>query len=242
MKHQRYVSDELTHFVGRNLKTNRKQFDLMCKILKEGLLSYPPNFPSFGNSNVRTTFGKDITASSNKMINPDMVCFCDIPIEDMSIHIKKYSPFGFSFSKEFILKKGGAPVFYIPKNAISPITDPLGKGHQTFSDIFDNRIKDHSTIETFIQQNGNININPVFLEYDRFLFFHFWGYLKFFDENLDDRDNNNFYLEREWRIINALSFSIDDVVRVFLKKEMVHKFKTIFPDFCGEITFTNKYT
>ena len=43
------------------------------------------------------------------------LCFCDIPIAELSIHVKKYSCFGLSFSKQFIIGKGGKPVLYIPK-------------------------------------------------------------------------------------------------------------------------------
>jgi hypothetical protein len=43
------------------------------------------------------------------MINPDMVCFCDIPFEDLSIHVKKYSFTGLSFTKDFVASKGGCP-------------------------------------------------------------------------------------------------------------------------------------
>ena len=44
-------------------------------------------------------------------------CFCDIPVEDLKIHVKKYSRFGLAFDKNLIVNKGGAPVNYIPNKS-----------------------------------------------------------------------------------------------------------------------------
>jgi hypothetical protein len=40
---QRYVSNELTHFVGRSLADEDRQFDLLVAILKTGQLRSPRN-------------------------------------------------------------------------------------------------------------------------------------------------------------------------------------------------------
>jgi hypothetical protein len=115
---QRYVSTELTHFVGRGLVTE-KQYRLLMKIINEGWLTHPPHNPNrSGNLSVNTA----AKFSTNEMYNPEMVCFCDIPVADLGIHISKYSPFGLSFSKDFVVKHGGCPVFYVPlpANVLAP--------------------------------------------------------------------------------------------------------------------------
>ena len=96
---QRYISNELTHFIGRGKPIN-SQYNLLIKILREGWLTHPPHNPNIrGNLTVKPS----AKISKNEMYSPQIVCFCDIPIEDLSIHIKKYSRFGISFSKDFII-------------------------------------------------------------------------------------------------------------------------------------------
>jgi ribosomal protein L24E len=46
-----------------------------------------------------------------------MVCFCDIPIGDLGIHIKKYGQFGLAFKKSFLIERGANPVLYVERNS-----------------------------------------------------------------------------------------------------------------------------
>jgi hypothetical protein len=38
-------------------------------------------------------------------------------VSDLEIHMRKYSPFGLSFLKPFLIDKGANPVFYIARNS-----------------------------------------------------------------------------------------------------------------------------
>ncbi|MGE3623429.1 MAG: abortive infection system antitoxin AbiGi family protein, partial [Bdellovibrionales bacterium] len=108
---QRYISDELCHFVGRG-KTDDQQYDLLVnKILKTGWLTHPPHH----NAAIPRTAGLDLSKpiSTDEAIKYQVVCFCDIPVSDLSIHIKKYGKFGLSFKKSFLIDRGACPVFYI---------------------------------------------------------------------------------------------------------------------------------
>jgi hypothetical protein len=117
---QRYISRELTHFVGRTLPVE-DQFAIFCKVLSSGWLTHPPHNPHVsGNLTVRG----DTRLSTNEMYSPQVVCFCDIPLADLHLHIRKYSPFGIAFPKQFLLLQGAAPVFYIPRDAMVKIVDP----------------------------------------------------------------------------------------------------------------------
>lgn len=114
MNRQRYVTNELTHFVGRG-KSEDEQYDLMVnKILKEGWLTYPPHDRK-PERNISVNLVK--TISDGKMINTQVICFCDIPLADLDIHMAKYSRFGLSFKREFLLPFGACPVFYVANNA-----------------------------------------------------------------------------------------------------------------------------
>jgi hypothetical protein len=117
---QKYVSNELTHFVGQGL-SYEEQFQKLSTILSSGELKSrirQQNVPPHASVPPYAIFNPFAKFSENEMYFLDMVCFCDIPYEDLGIHINKYSSFGLSFSKDFIVSKGGVPVLYFPKKAI----------------------------------------------------------------------------------------------------------------------------
>jgi hypothetical protein len=87
---QRYISKELTHFVGQKLP-EEVQYLKLVEILKSRWLTHPPHSPNIsGNLQVNTK----ARISANEMYVPQVICFCDIPVDDLSIHINKYSRFG----------------------------------------------------------------------------------------------------------------------------------------------------
>ena|ERR1700680_4670543 len=108
---QRYVSNELSHFVGRGLPENEQYETLINKILKPGWLTYPPhNITTLGRT-LEVDFSKPI--STDEALKYQVVCFCDIPEPDLAIHVNKYSKFGLSFKKAFLINQGASPVFYV---------------------------------------------------------------------------------------------------------------------------------
>jgi hypothetical protein len=111
---QQYVSKELSHFVGRG-HPEQTQYQLLLRILRSGWLTYSPDNPNESLGEI--LIHPDAKISKNELYNPGMVCFCDIPVQDLTIHTRKYSCFGLAFSKEFVIKKGGTPVYYLPRKA-----------------------------------------------------------------------------------------------------------------------------
>jgi hypothetical protein len=94
---QRYVSKELTHFVGARLNTRREQYDLLKQILKtRKLLAFPGPVERPKHILKRDT---DAPLSSNRACEGSMVCFCDIPLCDLPLHMSKYSLFGLAFPR-----------------------------------------------------------------------------------------------------------------------------------------------
>ncbi len=114
---QRYVSSELSHFVGKG-QAEEVQYDtLVNKILKTGWLTYPPHDLTRPRS-LSLDFSSLI--SDDKALKYEVVCFCDIPDSDLAIHVNKYSKFGLAFKKEFLIDKGACPVFYVANE--SPVS------------------------------------------------------------------------------------------------------------------------
>src|ERR1700683_1970214 len=122
---QRYVSNALTHFVGRNCTTDDELYDMLASILKTGFLKASPTI----GDTARLEVLRNKSFSSGEMYRCPMVCFCDIPIADFEIHMAKYSRFGLSFLKSFLVVQGACPVFYIARDSqTTEIWPPVWSG------------------------------------------------------------------------------------------------------------------
>lgn len=252
---QRYISEELTHFVGRGLDPEA-QYSLLQKILRSGWLSHHPHDPMI-EGHLRIRLNPDAKISENEMYLAQVVCFCDIPVEDFAIHIEKYSPFGLSFTKDFIVNRGGMPVFYIPREArvkpseLVPPPEILENWHKAYSTDDVQRVFDSLTLARYYDWMIH-EYNKIFDEIlsskeipatldalRKFLDYKVFSYLVFFDHRLPDDHPDNFYFEREWRIVGNLEFNLDDVRRVILPKEYAKRFQQDCPDYCGQLTFVD---
>ena len=259
---QRYISKELTHFVGRSLRERMKdkdqlleaQYKILLKIIEEKCISYPPHSPDKTTSGLKyaPALRNHIVYlenfSSNDMIVPSMICFCDIPIEDLGIHIRKYSHLGLSFQKSFLIKQGATPLLYVERNSAFRST--------TRSEYFDmmvklyikncssighihNLIKNESNSKEYIKM---IESKPnECVKIDNFILY-LLSYIKFFDSNRSDDDEENFYMEREWRSPYSIRFEIEDIRRIILPNSFYgKKFREDVPGYTGQITFTDDF-
>jgi hypothetical protein len=120
---QRYVSKELTHFVGRGCRKpdgshdEDAQYALLVKILREGCLLHRLDCP---DGPARCVFHGGGSFGARTMIHVDAVCFCDIPAPDLAIHMEKYRSFGLSFLKSFLVRQGANPGFYVASDSVVP--------------------------------------------------------------------------------------------------------------------------
>ncbi len=113
MMTQRYVSDELTHFVGQHDDRPDQQYERLIKILKSGSLLAGGTSGPFGNAfELRTHPNSD---DPNSIFVPSVVCFCDIPLADLGIHIDKFSSFGLAFERNFLVGKKRPLYFTSPR-------------------------------------------------------------------------------------------------------------------------------
>jgi hypothetical protein len=238
-----YVSEYLSHFVGR-AKPPNEQFETLCTIVKDGvLLPRGKEEYSRGNAVVRLDrlFSEEV-----EMFQPEIVCFCDIPLklELLRLHARNYSRFGLAFEKKFLAKRGANPVLYVARN--SACTDHrFPEGHPlrqtTRRDFFDQGVHDWivDTATRRLREDKNTGAWPKF---DNLVFWYLLCYCKFFDEELSRDDPKNYYMEREWRTVGRVTFSRDDIKRVILPAEDKWQdvFKENFPDLGGRITALEK--
>ncbi|TAK06898.1 MAG: hypothetical protein EPO39_07780 [Candidatus Manganitrophaceae bacterium] len=252
---QRYVSRELIHFVGRELP-EKDHYPLLIKILTSGWLTHPPHDPDVSG---HLTVNTDARISENGMYYPQITCFSDIPIGELDIHIQKFSRFGLSFLKSFLVQHGANPVFYIARNATtrpSPAGErrenegredrrvadrPASPPRVTLAEHFDRTIGEyHHLFQQLRQwpQEGEIAgpIQRLFSIKD-FLDYHVFSFLKFFDESKPENDPENYYMEREWRILGNLHFSLSDIRRIILPESYAARLREDLPKYVGQITF-----
>ena len=123
---QRYVSNELSHFVGRGKSEDEQYRILVERILKPGWLTHPPHHDPTKPRTLSLDLSKPI--STDEMFKYQVVCFCDIPESDLAIHTRKYSRFGLAFEKNFLIDRGACPVFYVANESPVPINELFSPG------------------------------------------------------------------------------------------------------------------
>lgn len=267
--YQRYVSKELTHFVGKGVakKSKKDQYRSLISIINNGWLTHSPlDYPIACEPPLKTqmTISSVGRVSNNEMYNPKMICFCDIPVGDLHNHIKKYGCFGLSFLKSFLIQKGANPVFYIAQNSVVKVFKDTEKIRQveentkrmarlqdlyeenSMSDYFDKMMMKTQNLFCQISDfQANKHNTPELSEFlrrlqliRRFLDMEVFSFIKFFDDTKNDNAPDNFYMEREWRILDNLKFKIEDVYRVILPKSYSKRFRNDIPSFVGQIIFS----
>lgn len=257
---QRYVSKELTHFTGKHCKKpsgapdEEAQYSLLIKILRDGFLLHRTDHQDVP---ARLTIDGEGSFEKRTLIRPDAVYFCDIPVADFGIHINKYSAFGLSFLKSFLVEKGANPAFYVAHDSTvspvdpaallmysnSPRPDPLTRGA-----LMDRLIKSHLSGATKLRNAALIeNIPHGVLQAEiagsemlaSMIRFHFLSFCVPFDSTKDDTDEENYYMEREWRILGKVRFSLGDVCRVVLPRRYAESLRRDVAGYIGQITFSD---
>jgi hypothetical protein len=61
--------------------------------------------------------------------------------------------------------------------------------------------------------------------------------LKFFDDSTSDETPENYYMEREWRVLGDVRFDLNDVYRVILPSTFAERFRDDLPEYAGQVTF-----
>jgi hypothetical protein len=64
------------------------------------------------------------------------------------------------------------------------------------------------------------------------------AYIVFFDSALPDDTKDNYYMEREWRVVGGFEFSIEDVSGIVMPQEYSRAFRNRVPAYCGQLSFS----
>lgn len=254
---QRYISNELTHFVGRG-KSEAEQFGLLVKILQEGWITHAPHNPGI-SGNITINPNADLSG----MYNPQCVCFCDIPTDDLFLHMQKYSHFGLAFTKNFLVNLGANPVYYVSENPQEKVTRDLNEFvNQKLYNKADEFLKAKKCVsrkkmfeemmlkhieyfewfrEIVMDNNKEPGVPSEYLQLsmlDSFYTRYIFSYIKPFDAFKKEDDPASYYMEREWRVIGNVRFKLEDVHRILIPEKYAKSFREKFPSYYGQVTFT----
>ncbi len=242
MSSQRYVSPDLTHFVGRGLRSQEEQYRLLRRILNERRLRARSPEPT-GRAAYVLEIHPRARLSGNRAFRGSYVCFCDIPLGDLDLHMRKYSRFGIAFRKEFLLEKGATPVMYVPglgRPALLPFR-PYRRGIVRSNNVaFDEFWRRYQRLRARMEEagcGGDRELVRLLTDVREFLDIHVLSHLKFFDPYLYDEDKRNFYMEREWRVMRQVRFRLVDVARIVLPERFARRFRRDFPRYDREVVF-----
>jgi hypothetical protein len=243
---QHYVSPELTHFVGRSLRNREQQYRLLRRIIRAGVLRARLR-PRGHDSEVYLLHKHTAEKlSSNVAYRGSVVCFCDIPLDDLSIHIAKYSSFGLAFPKDFLVQEGAIPVMYIPVRGRPSLLPSEHYGRESVASqavAFDQFWKRFNRIEASLNRLAESPKEKRTVDDLRdvikFLDINVLSHLKFFHHRLHDLHSRNFYMEREWRVSRDVEFELRDVRRIVIPPRFSRRLRVDFPKFDGEVFFAD---
>lgn len=239
MELQRYVSPDLTHFVGRRRKSLKGQYSVLKKILKEGMLR-TPRPRNLRRAAYVLEIDQSAKLSTNEAYCASVVCFCDIPAGDLGLHMRKYGRFGLVFTKDFLLEEGATPVMYIPNRgrpALPPWDNYTRRRVSSNAMAYDQFYSQYRRLRKAAHEASTGNLSEPIRRVTEFLDVHLLSHLKFFDPFAPDWDRENYYMEREWRVSRDVKFRLRDVRRVILPEIYGQRFRRDFPKYDGEVMF-----
>lgn len=124
-----------------------------------------------------------------------MVCFCDIPLAKIREHVKDYGGYALGLNKEWGIKKGLNPVFYLTREAYQ---------NSILQKTFLNLQRYINSINTdFSHREGILNSRDCFFELTYFLKPYIGKPWNNQEKEFCD-PKKKFYDEREWRYIPNL--------------------------------------
>lgn len=199
---QRFTSEVLWHFVGRN-KDEATSYNFLLSIMQSGF--------NVGKKNEEFKFWDGKASKWVTLWGHPVSCLADIPLKDLHIHAERYGRFAIGFHKESVINNHFNPVLYINQYSFlfhrfielrNEVEAYLDKMDKSMSDKF----QDLLLLLGSIAKAGDLKADPVN------------------DPNRDELQANNFYYEREWRSICSWDFKKEDVAVVILPDEYIAKF------------------
>jgi len=250
MEYHRYTSDELTHFVGSQLPTDDERYLRLLHILHTGRLrASGPEGTTDDTASLLSIIGNK-KVSDETAIHGMIVCFCDIPLPSLGLHMSKYKRFGIAFPKPFLVARGANPVFYVVNDATLPGLSvvPTGSGSiepmhnvsraELMDRIHSEALELSTKIHDMLFKSADTDLQNLLFRFNylRLLLYQTTlAFVKPFNSAEPEDSTENYYMEREWRVYGDVLFQMADVHRIILPRSYQDRFCRDCPSYCGEL-------
>ena len=261
-----YTSNLLCHFVGRSKATDEERFQLLLLIIRgQRLIANlaSPDKPSsefhsgYQCENVGEIFGKcdcvcfcdipdDALGIHTSKYSKFGMGFEKEFIASQGAHPVMYVPINYPIVERSMKSNiDKTPSKYFPQ-LLTETMNMLPLSIMTLSTT------DLKIAKTILYTAGGGGAENTFDAQIRNDFFsrnfipHYYGimsavgtlmaYVKLFDATLPDDHIDNYYMEREWRSLNNISFSLNDIKTIYLPgAEFKDRFLREFPEYGGSV-------
>lgn len=230
MSNAAYTSDVLYHFVGRGtISDDDATFDILLKVLNGMCISHPPHKIGWGETSI--SINPDFSIIEDKLVVPNMTCFCDIPLSSMGIHYTKYGRFGVGVDRDYLVRFGYRPVLYFPYS-------PSDWGSAFGKDLIESveakyrkllELADSEDAEELGGHMGEVCADAPLSAIESCISKDIIAYIKAFDHTLPMDHPESYYMEREWRKIGNLMLTQESVVHVVVPQEYQERLVKAMP-------------
>jgi hypothetical protein len=66
----------------------------------------------------------------------------------------------------------------------------------------------------------------------------FLSYSVPFQASRSDADSENYYMEREWRNIGDIQFTLEDICRIIIPRKWTEQLRLVVPEYSGQVSFS----
>jgi hypothetical protein len=239
----RHFSDELFHLVGhKHPQDDEANYQLLLAVLRDGWISHWPHDKGGGGTVV--TYDPTKSLVRGELVVPEMVCFCDIPLEHLQDHVVKYGRFGLSITKQFGISWGARPVTYVPLYD-GDRSGPYGRAmltaiESTFRGFKAHILEPYGDADPPGRNPKQIPSSPKAAAdaVDTVLLKDVLAYLKPFDSELPEQHADYFYAEKEWRRLGNMKVNPGHVRRIVVAREFEARFADECPRYANKLDLT----
>ena len=260
-----YTSNKLIHFAGRSLQTDKERFELLIKIIRGGKLFANISNPDRPQVSTSTNYNGERAGEIFEKIDCVCFCdipdnaleihtkkyskfgigFNRHYIASKGAHPVMYIPMNYNIKEIYeTLDLPKKPKDYFNKlskrhNSMMLFLIILNQLYPYSTSINPLRLQGFEKHLSYVQPDLINDIlqgkSHEILVAQQSAITDLLAYIKLFDETLDPNDEDNYYMEREWRILKSVEFNISNMESIYLpSKEYEEKFINIFPDYKGE--------
>lgn len=241
---QTLASRTLYHFTGRSHPENDKEnLRALIAILRSMTVQACKVEGSRDGIRIRRDSSRGLL--NGEPIEQNVTCLCDIPRNLLGVHARRYGQFGVGVCRSKVVKMGVRPVIYVPVS--TTVGGSWAEGHlaevSNMLDGLERFSAEPPPERSRVVGAPAIDVDDAMWEASGLIKREYLAFVKFWDVDLPNDHDENFYLEREWRKFGDLPLA-SCLREVIAPPEYHDELKSIVADLkagdrylLGEITY-----